>query len=136
MPRPRRRGRVRRLDLLVLTKGQRYHLETGCVCVPGAGFGSDRESFEDAWEIHRDTILEEFIAEHPGRRPFAWWLLDHAQERPVVGTWATEREVEALRHDPRRFCKFGFLDTSILGPDEDGELVPLQEPEEDYLARL
>jgi hypothetical protein len=127
---------VRRQDLLVLTHHQRMHLETGGCWFPGAAFDGDRESFEDAWDIHREAILAEFIARRPCRRPFAWWLCDHRQERPIVSTWATQRQIEAMRNENRRTMMFGFLHTRTLGMDGEGRWMELQEPEEEYLERL
>jgi hypothetical protein len=28
---------------------------------------------KEAWKTHRAELLTEFIAEHPGSRPYAWW---------------------------------------------------------------
>jgi hypothetical protein len=35
-------------------------------------FDSEIDAFA-AWRMHRTVLLLEFIGEHPGRRPFAWW---------------------------------------------------------------
>jgi hypothetical protein len=123
---PRRRANVAELSF-----GQRYHLERGFLMLSSFG---DLSEFKFAWRLHRATILPEFIAANPGRRPFGWWLLDHGRERPVTASWASPAEVEGFRHGGRVERKFGFLHTSILGGDGLGE--PLQEPEDEYLARL
>src|SRR5262249_49503727 len=83
MPRPRRRARVRRPDLLTLTKCQRWHLELGTCFFGDCGLDEDEEAFAESWDIHRETIMAECIAGDPRRRPYAWWLLDHDQERPT-----------------------------------------------------
>ena len=44
----------------------------------------DREAFLDdyfihpgsAWRQHRGALLAEWIAEHPGSRPYSWWMHD------------------------------------------------------------
>ena len=28
------------------------------------------------WQLHKDALLAEFIAKHPGRRPYGWWEFD------------------------------------------------------------
>ena len=30
----------------------------------------------DAWEVHRDTILADWIRRRPGTRPWTWWKLE------------------------------------------------------------
>jgi hypothetical protein len=31
---------------------------------------------EDLWKSHRDDILAEYVAKHPGTRPTLWWKYD------------------------------------------------------------
>src|SRR5262249_43497698 len=120
-------------DLAELSPFQRRHLEQGHPLVPGEGYGR-REDFEAAWRLHGEGLLEEWIEAHPGTRPFAWWLLDHGKERPVVAPWATTEEVRRPRAEPGRFH---FLHTEVYsGRRPDGRLQPLQEPEDEYLERL
>lgn len=52
------------------------------------GYGHDAESDPTAmkqmrqdWETHREEMLAKWIAEHPGSRPFAWWLFDAPTRR-------------------------------------------------------
>jgi hypothetical protein len=37
------------------------------------------------WAEHRDELLEDWIAEHPGRRPAAWWRWEATESRRVLG---------------------------------------------------
>jgi hypothetical protein len=130
MPRFGRRAPRRRQQVSDLTQDQRYHLETGMFYQ--GGFGADLERFTAAWEEHGEQILAEFIDRHPGRRPFAWWLLEHKQERPMIDRSVPAHRVEALRRADGRGNPFGFLHTRCYGGPAFG---PLQEPEEDYLRR-
>jgi hypothetical protein len=125
MPRRRNAPRRRRPDLAELTRDQEYHLTRGSFFFDGI---PDRADFEAAWEEHGERLLAEWVEEHPGTRPFAWWLLDHGEERPVTADgpnaagWEAAARAEAKRH------RFGFLHTDFI--------PALQEPEEDYLRRL
>jgi hypothetical protein len=123
MPRLRRRARIRKPDLSDLSKDQRYHLEHGMSWF--GGFEDNLEAFTEAWEIHGEAILAEFIAKHPGRRPFAWWLLEHKKERPLLDGY-TREEFREYRFGGHRF---GFLHTN-------GWIPPVQEDEIAYLDRL
>jgi hypothetical protein len=130
MPTNRRyRRHERRPDLSELSADQRQELETGRPFF--GGFKRDRAALEEAWDLHGEAILAEFIAKHPATRPFAWWLLEHGQERPIVHPEPGPQE----QLDALRVRTWNFLHTSILwGPlDQWG---PLQEPEPDYLKRL
>ncbi|MBL8798775.1 MAG: hypothetical protein JNM56_33085 [Planctomycetia bacterium] len=117
----RRRVQRRRQQITVLTVGQRYHLETGMHLLDGF---DDRATFEAAWEMHRPDIMADFAAQQPGRRPFAWWLLDHGEERPVLHGRLTAAELQAIRDDERRGMYFGYL-----------HCEGLQESEVSYLRR-
>lgn len=129
----RKRMPRRRTDTTELTWEMRYHLEHGYGIF---GDRLTREEFEDAWDEHGETILAEFIEENPGRRPFAWWLLEHGEERPVVAPWATAKEVESYRSANCRRDTFGFLHTSVwAGKKPGGGYWSLQEPEPFYLRR-
>lgn len=37
------------------------------------------------WKNARDTVLEKFVAEHPCRRPWAWWRFDSPEPRRRIG---------------------------------------------------
>jgi len=127
----------RATPLTELTAEQRRHLLRGGTYF-GDGF-SDRETFAAAWELHRDELLAEFDQDRrrcyfapTWIRPFAWWLCDHGEERPVIGKWATPADVERIRkQDDHRHSHFGYLHTSIIGGWPDWE--HLQMTERDYL---
>jgi len=57
------------------------YLHLGCGFSTGRGREVDYDAMREGWEVLRDTILPEFIAEHPGQRPFAWWLFDSPERR-------------------------------------------------------
>jgi hypothetical protein len=90
-----------------------------------------REEFAAAWNLVRDELLPAFIAEHPGRRPLAWWIVDHGHERPILPDGLPSGVTEAcLRGDDSRRGekRFGFMHTRMV--------PPLQELEIDYLDRM
>ena len=128
MPTKRRRvRRQRRLDITELSIDCRYELETGVPFFDG--FDGDFDAFKAAWQMHGETILKEFVQEHPGRRPFAWWVLVHKRERPII-----RRPPEGEERLRGHHTRYGYFSTHVLllAPD----WGPLQEPEEEYLARL
>ena len=45
----------------------------------------DAPAARAAWEIHGQQLLADFIAKHPGRRPWAWWRFATAAPRMRVG---------------------------------------------------
>jgi hypothetical protein len=66
-----------------LTEGQGHYLRTG-------DRGSDPDVFlwagdtgevQAAWRSHDEDILDRWIAAHPGRRPFFWWITDAPEPR-------------------------------------------------------
>ena len=34
------------------------------------------EGLEDTWNEHKESILKDYIKQHPGKRPWAWWRFD------------------------------------------------------------
>jgi hypothetical protein len=134
MPVKRRIGIGRRPDLEVLTREQYDHLANGWTYF-SQGYAS-REDAELAWEIHGDAIMESYVKEHPGRRPFGWWLFQHRKERPIVGKSFEPDEIANMRRNIRLNADhFGFLHTSIFAWPDGKTLEYLQEPERDYLER-
>jgi hypothetical protein len=125
MPYLRRRPRLKRDAFIQLDADHRQELETGTSFF--GGFEGDTEAFALAWRIHGPQVLAEFIEAHPGRRPFAWWVLVHKQERPLTDPDPPAQLVSALRAENL----FGFLHSDCWGgPDR----CHLQQPEVDYLA--
>jgi hypothetical protein len=142
MPILRRRETIRRLDLENLTPAQRRHLLSGTVYVDEGGF-RDAETFRLAWDMHRDSLTEEWIQSERKHwsmvRPFAWWFADHGKERPIVSPLFSADEIEASRNGEHRFENFGFLHTTcwkVTGKAPDYVFHHMQEPEGDYLDRL
>ncbi len=41
--------------------------------------------FEPMWVAHREAFLEEWIVEHAGTRPWAWWKYTATEGRRVIG---------------------------------------------------
>ena len=94
----------------------------------GHSFFESYETKEDmaaAWAAVGKELLAEYIAQHPGRRPFAWWLCEHKQERPLNTDRANFKEMPWVRQQAR----FGFVHTSIWY----GDGRPYQQDETEYL---
>ena len=43
----------------------------------------DFERWASVWKFHRRTLLAAWIAEHPGTRPWSWWLAEAPAPRRV-----------------------------------------------------
>jgi hypothetical protein len=114
----------------------RFCLMYGC---PGDDFGrgelswDEPEPWAEVWEQFGDEVTEEFIAFHPGRRPWPWWVFTHGKERPIVHPLPPESEAAARRHS----TFFGHLHSSILHGHgtPPGVLWSWQEGESEYLSR-
>src|SRR5262245_24475643 len=60
-----------------------------------------------AWEVLRDGLLPEFIAENPGRRPWAWWAFDApGPRRRIDGRPHPFKNPERRKH----YQRLGFSD--------------------------
>jgi hypothetical protein len=118
MPVKRRVAKIRRQDLLVLDREQERTLLHGRGFFREPAF-ADEESFAAAWEIHRDRLLPEWIAAHPGTRPAAWWKREHHIPHPPFIDPADEGHCS-----PRAL----FV--------RHGEIVSSTEDEADYLNRI
>ncbi|HEY7116562.1 MAG TPA: hypothetical protein VH475_08250 [Tepidisphaeraceae bacterium] len=44
----------------------------------------DMEVRRDYWEQHRDEVLAEWVAQHPGTRPWSWWHFAMSEPRRVI----------------------------------------------------
>jgi|SRR5580704_7109362 hypothetical protein len=126
MPRRRIPVRRRRPDLETLDPTQESHLLYGWAF--GHGFIGDRDTFSTAWELHRDRLLPAFVEAHPGQRPFAFWLVDRGEERPVLPGQTISAEAEERARWGCNGEKFGFLHTDFW--------PAYQELETDCLRRL
>lgn len=120
---PRRRRRQHAADALAeLDPMLRWDLESGRSLEQFA----TPEDLANVWDSLGDELLAEWITANPGTRPWAWWVCEHGQERPVTGSWATPAVVAKHRAESR----FGFLHSDIWSGRE-----TLQMPEWEYLHR-
>ena len=63
-----------------------YQLLKGYSRFNDVGFGDSSDPralkrMRTAWQALRDELLADWIAEHPGTRPAAWWLFDSPEPR-------------------------------------------------------
>jgi hypothetical protein len=128
MPRFYRRAPQRRPAPAELDADLRAELIFG---VPLLGPGcADRDALAEAWALHGDTVLRDFVQRHPGQRPFGWWLLDHGKERPINPD--VPDAVAARLREQNTY--YGYLHSSVLGKWA-GTVTWFQEPEAEYLRR-
>ncbi|MBI5618783.1 MAG: hypothetical protein HY943_21115 [Gammaproteobacteria bacterium] len=95
MPSPKRRGKRRRRH--VGDWRRRYLLSGQVPNVDDAGdpfiafdpifrpASEHGETIAAHWHAARDELLPEFVKQHPGRRPFAWWHCEAPEPRLRVG---------------------------------------------------
>jgi hypothetical protein len=50
----------------------------------GAVLRGDYATARDVWREHGAELLPEWVDEHPGRRPFAWWLVVAPEPRQIL----------------------------------------------------
>jgi hypothetical protein len=137
MPRVLRRSR----DRLGLTQEHVDALLTGhdfCGAFNGAEI-----AMRHAWDSLRDELLQQWIAEHPGTRPWAWWKFDAPELRRRVNGVHPFENVERTAHCRRVgipeadylrifFGKPGCL----IPPPHADDFDALYETELGYLERL
>lgn len=149
MPRVRRRAKRRRTGY---TDAHVYQLLSGHDFF-GSAFGRDDlvsrcdlGAMREAWRELRAGLLADWIAEHPGTRPYAWWTFDAPERRRRIDGQPhpfdnAERiaKVEHWRRDypdvaGREACKlyYGMPVCLMTRDDFDAEY----ESEADYLDRL
>ena len=110
MPSIRRTARRRRATCMDdLLPSQRTHLVSSWRSI-GPIFRT-LDEFTEAWDVVRDEVLERWIAKNPGSRPFAWWRVDHGQERPIVGDGLMfpGNEIQGMRNNNRHWQTFAYL---------------------------
>jgi hypothetical protein len=89
-------------------------------------YGSDDALLAYPWEEARKELLPEWIREHPGTRPYAWWEKDAPEPRRRVGG-SGRRARNAL-------IKFGVPSDNWF-KDVDPGRPPLYESQAAYLQR-
>jgi hypothetical protein len=122
MPTNRRRQPLRRrADVRQLTRDQFLDLATGEPYF--GGFLDDLDAMADAWDVHRETILETWLQHWPGTRPLAMWLFELVPqfgERKVLDSDSARQYAQARNVRTR-----GILHTDTI--------PATQESESDYL---
>ena len=149
MPRVRRQPKARR----DWTEHHREQLRSGHDFL-GEAFGKDRPDFaamKQAWDELRDEILPAWIAEHPGTRPYAWWVFDapeprrnrtdgqHPFDNPARLAFIERvaRAPEAHADYKANACRLSFGVPSVLAEGEGfNDFECEYESEAEYLARF
>lgn len=122
MPRVRRRLKTR-IALPPLCRMVRLWLECGHHFLFGAGDPADTpENYAALWQAYGDEVLADWIVEHPGTRPAAWWKLEAPEPRRRVDGGQERHNVK---------LSFGLPNVFTCADDWSAEY----ESEADYLAR-
>ena len=140
MPRIKRRAKRRREyhseEIKLLQTGVSLMTRFGAI---HKGYG-DFAGLREAWNELRGELMEQWIAEHPFTRPWAWLLFDAVAPRlRTVGEQRMEsqQEVEArgLYGGDYRRCYFQTLNHR-LGAEETRTSEGDWETEQQYLSRI
>jgi hypothetical protein len=113
----------RRVDLSELDNWTRFELFHGPMSTPG-------EALLLAWRKHGAVLLQEWVSEKPGTRPWAWWQWEATRPRRVLNEPMAELS-DWRGHDLRKMA--GDILISSRGCEG---MVLWLEPEERYLNRL
>lgn len=82
-----KRRRPSRRQHSIITSVHETQFRTGFDYINAAygGFGTPRpldiDAMREDWESIGDEILSDYITEHPGSRPWAFWQFDHPNEK-------------------------------------------------------
>ena len=121
-----RRGAVRRG--LSDQAAQRWDLELQCgLTTFELRHMSEADAWDalrDAWDVRRDDLLARWRRDHPGERPWAWWVFDADEERPSgqrLGLVSWDAEVQT-----RRLVELGVVDEAELEDRRRAEARRLQ----------
>lgn len=123
MTRSVRQGPYRRSDMTELTADERYELESGEGLLQP--FYCDVELLRSAWSIHGDTITSEWVAHHPGSRPFCWFLF---VGYPQFGPRRTTKYFRRIEPYRAAWARWGILCVDLL--------PPVLESQTEYLDRI
>lgn len=117
MPRKMRTRRTR----AHYSDDHKEHLRTG-IDFFDCGFSNPpnfrEEAAAEAWEILREELLREHIAEQPCTRPWAWWLFEPHEPRLCVSSppRGTEDEEDPTEPDDEEGYEEGRSNFGIRSP--------------------
>lgn len=84
---PTNRQRIKRSRVSEPVSETVYFLLTGELSPDATDrfLNNRRDEHQTLWENAKGTVLERFIKQHPGCRPWAWWRFDSPEPRQRVG---------------------------------------------------
>ncbi len=107
----------------------------------------DGDALRPEWEKRRDVLLPQFIKEHPGERPWAWWAFDapgrrelaHGDGRPHPFD-DKQRTLHVAKSDNPGLWKAAYglfwgYPAAIIPPFDDGLKAEMYESTWEYLVR-
>lgn len=121
----RRKATKQRIQPDYLPERDDAYLECGHDYFRDVPLARDDDLMRAVWEDHGREFLEKYVAQHPGRRPFAWWRFEAPEPRRRLGGTGTPIS-------PQLF--FGM--PSVYGEDYDTANPPKFESQAAYLRRL
>lgn len=147
MPRVSRKAKRRRAgytedEIRMLLKGYDFF---------GGTFGTTRRhgpwqtpAMKAAWEHLRSELLPEYIRNHPGQRPYSWWLYEAPERRqrvdgvqhPFDDRVRKKRIEEVAKHNPAFPVTAYELQFGIPRCVMPGDIGAEYESETAYLIRL
>ena len=104
----------------------------------------DGDALRPEWEKLRDVLLPQFVREHPGTRPWAWWAFDapgHVAHRWTRSSVRSHRrKLHVAKSDSKRFWEAAYRLTwgypaSFIVPFDAGIKAAMFEQDWEYLVR-
>lgn len=101
---------------------------------------TDRNKLQSVWNEHKGEILEKWIKEYPGFRPFAWWKFESPEIRKRIGgtglpSWEAGNSVKSIFYKGIPSDWSCVISGKIILRNFDIEDPPCYESEASYLQR-
>jgi hypothetical protein len=111
--------------------GEGSHLDFKIFDLAGAVLHGEYDEIRARWAEHGAGLLADWIREHPGTRPFAWWILEATEPRRVLEGAAHVLPAGPAWWEPDWRGHFG-----VPAVEQSGRFVVVVESEPAYLERL
>jgi hypothetical protein len=120
MPRRRRRLKRHRADYLDFAIGP---IDSSWKGISEAEYDTRMRSIEAQWQADGPPMLEEWQAERPGERPWAWWAFQAKEEMPDPWGGEVQRLLELGVMDPEEIEDVIAIGAQVVADQEAGRVA-------------